>query len=433
MLRCGLLLALFAHRLCLATGPPPVITVQPASLNVPLLGIASFSVTASSGTTMSYQWYKDGTAIGGANSSSYSILTVLGSSAGTYCVLVSNAGGSVMSANATLNVAQAPTIYTQPQSQSIIQGQSASFSVGANALPSPSYQWYFNTSRLAGGTSSTLALSNVGASQAGNYRVVLANSAGTVTSAVAVLTVYVPPALQTQPTNQSVIVGQSTAFSVVVSSPPPFNFQWSFNGAALPGATNSALNLSNVQTSQAGSYNVVVSNPAGSITSQVATLAVNVPAGIATQPQNQIVLVGQSASFSVVATGTSPIVYQWYFNASLIDGATNSTLTVPNVQAAQAGSYTVKVANPGGSVISSAATLSVQPAPVLSVTPGAVSSTGFSFQFSVPVGHTFIVLASGDLRSWTSIGTNVAVSGTSTFVDPAVTNYPQRFYRVVTQ
>ncbi|MGH7972828.1 MAG: immunoglobulin domain-containing protein [Limisphaerales bacterium] len=402
-------------------------------MDVPLLGIANFSVTASSGTTMSYQWYRDGNAIGGANSSSYSILVVLGLGGGTYSVLVSNAGGSVMSANATLNLAQAPVIYTQPQSQPVIQGQSASFSVGANALPNPSYQWYFNSSRLASGTSSTLALSNVGASQAGNYRVVLANSAGTVTSAVAVLTVYVPPALQTQPTNQSVIVGQSTAFSVVVSSPPPFRYQWNFNGAALPGATNSALNLSNVQTNQAGSYNVVVSNPAGSITSQVATLAVNVPAGIATQPQNQIVLLGQPASFSVVATGTSPIVYQWYFNATLIDGATNSTLSVPNVQQAQAGSYTVQVANPEGSVISSAATLSVQPPPVLSVTPGAVSTTEFSFQFSVPVGHTFIVLASGDLRSWTSIGTNVAVSGTSTFVDTATTNYPQRFYRVVTQ
>lgn len=433
MLRCGLLLALFAQRLCLATGPPPVITVQPQSLDVPLLGIATFSVTASSGTTMSYQWYQNGNPIAGANSSSYSILTVLGLSAGTYCVLVSNAGGSVMSANATLNLAQAPVIYTQPQSQPVIQGQSVSFSVGANALPSPSYQWYFNTSRLAGGTSSTLALSNVGASKAGNYRVVLANSAGTVTSAVAVLTVYVPPSLQTQPTNQSVIVGQSTAFSVVVSSPPPYSYQWNFNGTALPGATNSALNLSNVQTNQAGGYSAVVSNPAGSITSQVATLTVNVPAGIATQPQNQIVLPGQPASFSVVATGTSPIAYQWYFNATPIGGGTNSTLIVLNVQQAQAGSYTVRVANPGGSVISSAATLTLQPPPVLSVSGAGVTTTGFSFQFSVPVGHTFVVLASGDLRSWTSIRTNVAVSGTSTFVDTAATNYPQRFYRVVTQ
>src|SRR5215467_9240051 len=68
----------------LATGPVPLITQQPVSQTVPLLGIVTFSVTAQSGTTMTYQWFKNGTAIWGATSSTYTILTVLGSDAGVY-------------------------------------------------------------------------------------------------------------------------------------------------------------------------------------------------------------------------------------------------------------------------------------------------------------------------------------------------------------
>src|SRR5579859_4571368 len=123
-------------------GPPPVITVQPSSQNAPLLGIVTFSVTASSGTTMSYQWYQNGVAIAGATSSSYTILTVLGTDAGNYCVKVSNAGGWVMSNNATLNVQAPPGVITQPQSQTVIQGQNVSFSVVASGTGPLSYQWY---------------------------------------------------------------------------------------------------------------------------------------------------------------------------------------------------------------------------------------------------------------------------------------------------
>src|SRR5689334_2723420 len=94
------LLSFTAVSVLATSGPPPVITSQPQSQNVPLLGIVTFSVTAQSGTTMSYQWCKNGSAIWGANSSTYTILTVLGSDAGVYFVRVTNAGGMVQSDNA---------------------------------------------------------------------------------------------------------------------------------------------------------------------------------------------------------------------------------------------------------------------------------------------------------------------------------------------
>src|SRR5207302_6117091 len=159
---CFILLGLLLPRLCLGGGPPPVITVQPVSQNVLLLGVASFSVTASSGTSMTYQWYKDGVAISGATSSTYTILTVLGINSGNYSVKVTNAGGWVMSNNATLNVSAPPGIITQPQNQTVVRNQNASFTVVASGTGPLSYQWFLNGVSLgAAGTNATLSLNSV--------------------------------------------------------------------------------------------------------------------------------------------------------------------------------------------------------------------------------------------------------------------------------
>src|ERR1019366_2256756 len=101
--------------------------------------------------------------------------------------------------------------------------------------------------------------------------------------------------------------GQNASFSVVANGSAPFSYQWNFNGSPVSGATDASLTLNNVQATDAGSYAAVVSNVAGSVTSAVATLTVLVPSGITTQPQNLTVIQGNSASFSVVASGTAPL------------------------------------------------------------------------------------------------------------------------------
>jgi hypothetical protein len=230
---------------------------------------------------MTYQWFKDGGAIAGATSSSYTILSLLGSDSGVFSVKVTNAGGSAMSANAYLNIVPPPTITTQPQSQAVTQGQGVVFSVSASSSGSISYQWYFNGVSLGGAAnSSTYSINNVITGNAGNYTVVLANSTGSATSAVATLTVFVPPAIQTQPQSQAVMQGQNVSFSVMASGSMPLSYQWFFNGLALSGANASMLTLTNVQTSQSGDYTVVVANTVASTTSAVASLAVT-PAKVA--------------------------------------------------------------------------------------------------------------------------------------------------------
>src|SRR5205814_2151169 len=133
-----------------------------------------------------------------------------------------------------------------------------------------------------------------------------------------------------QPVNQAVVQGQTATFSVAAYGDAPLSYQWSFNGSALAGATNSALSLPNAQTNNAGNYSVLVANAWGSVTSSVATLTVYVPAYIANQPQSLTLTQAQTATFSVVAGGTPTLSYQWYFNGAKLTGSTSTNLTVTN-------------------------------------------------------------------------------------------------------
>jgi sugar lactone lactonase YvrE len=169
------------------------------------------------------------------------------------------------------------------------------------------------------------------------------------------------PQIIQQPANQAVNIGQSAAFNVTANGTQPLSYQWSFNGANIPNATNATLTLNSVQPSQAGNYAAVVSNPAGSVLSSNALLMVNTPPTITTQPGSQTVNAGQNASFSVVASGSSPLSYQWSFNGNAIANATNATLALNNVQLNQAGNYGVLVSNGAGSTNSANAVLIVNP------------------------------------------------------------------------
>jgi hypothetical protein len=417
----------------LTVNVPPAITTQPQSQTVTLDQNASFSIVANGTAPLSYQWSHNGTALAGATASALALANVQTTDAGSYTVVVTNIAGSITSAVATLTVNVPPAITTQPQSQTVTLGQNASFSIVANGTAPLSCQWSHNGTALAGATASALALSNVQTTDAGSYTVAVTNIAGSITSSAAALTVNVPPAITTQPQSQTVTLDQNASFSIVATGTAPLSYQWSHNGSALAGATASALALSNVQTTDAGSYTVVVTNIAGSITSAVATLTVNVPPAITTQPQSQTVTLDQNASFSIVATGTAPLSYQWSFNGTAVSGTTNASLTLTNVQTTQAGSYTVVVTNNAGSITSAVATLTVtNPVVTLSVASGAgMTPSGFTLQFSVPVGVTYVILSSTDFQAWTPIATNVATTESVVFTDNSATNYPNRFYRTM--
>ena len=172
----------------------------------------------------------------------------------------------------------------------------------------------------------------------------------------------VAPTISSQPVSQAVSAGANVTFTVGATGTAPLSYQWQKNGTTISGATGSSLTLASVTTASAGNYQAMVSNSAGSTTSATAALIVTttvVAPSIATPPASQTVTAGANVSFSVVAQRTAPLSYQWRKNGTSITGATSATLTLNNVATNDAGSYTVRVSNTGGSVTSATATLTV--------------------------------------------------------------------------
>ena len=175
------------------------------------------------------------------------------------------------------------------------------------------------------------------------------------------------PTITTQPASQTVTAGQTATFSVVATGTAPLNYQWQKNGTNISGATSASYTTAATTSADSGStFDVVVNNSAGSVTSTAATLTVTAAAvapTITTQPANQTVTAGQTATFSVTATGTAPLSYQWQKNGANITGATSAGYTTPATTAADSGSkFDVVVSNTAGSVTSNAASLTVNAA-----------------------------------------------------------------------
>ncbi len=174
------------------------------------------------------------------------------------------------------------------------------------------------------------------------------------------------PVITLQPTGRSILAFQSANFTVGVQDPGPLTFQWLFNGHVIPGANASILNLTNVQLDQAGDYQAAVVNPAGSVLSASAHLDVLLASVISRQPQAASAFPGGMASFSVQASSSSPISYQWRKNGVPISGANHASYTISTVTAEDDALYDVLLTDAVGTIMSTAARLVVliNPAPV---------------------------------------------------------------------
>ena len=175
-----------------------------------------------------------------------------------------------------------PYISSQPTDAMVPAGSNATFSVLAVGNPTPACQWLFNGTNISGATDFSLTITNVQMTNAGNYSAFISNVAGSTKSVAAVLRVQpgTPPTITTQPFGTSVPVGGTATFTVTASGSTPFSYQWSFNNTNLVNATNETLTLTGVQTTNAGSYSVAITNIYGSTNSIPASLAVTTP------PQN---------------------------------------------------------------------------------------------------------------------------------------------------
>src|SRR5260221_562738 len=177
------------------------------------------------------------------------------------------------------------------------------------------------------------------------------------------------PSIIAQPASQTITAGQTATFTVTASGTAPLSYQWQKNGVNISGATVASYTTPVTTTGDSGStFDVVVSNTKGSMTSSVVTLTVNAAAvapTITAQPVGMTVTAGQTATFTVVASGTAPLSYQWQKNGVNISGATVVSYTTPATTTGDSGStFDVMVSNTKGSMTSSVVTLTVNAAAV---------------------------------------------------------------------
>ncbi|MDP1833154.1 MAG: immunoglobulin domain-containing protein [Geothrix sp.] len=414
---------------------PPTITTQPTSQTVLAPAAATFSVVATGTPTPTYQWKKNGTNITGATAASYTTLaTSLADQGASFTVVVTNSAGTVTSSAALLTVNEAPAITTQPLSQTIVSGSPVTFSVTATGFPVPTYQWNKNGTAVSGQTGSSYTIAAVAPADAGSYTVDVTNAIATATSAAAVLTVTVPPAITTQPATQTVTAPATATFTVVATGTPAPTYQWQKNLTPIAGATSASYTtLATSLADNQASYTVVVTNGVGSpVTSNAAILTVQVAPAITSHPSNQSVIVGQTATFSVTATGNPAPTYQWRKGGLDIGGATLATYTTPvTVIGDDGSSFDVVVSNGIGSPATSlAAILSVAPAPVTPVfltqpvSQTIVSGSSVTFTSSTSGTPT-------PTYQWKKDGTNIPGATSSSFTIVAVTPADAANYTVV--
>ena len=394
---------------------PPSITAQPKSTEVRRGGTATFSVSAV-GENLRYQWqYKKAgqsawTNWSGKTTASVSCTVGDANNGCRYRCVVSNKGGSVTSETVLLTMITAPAITAQPKSVSVKQGGTAVFTVAASG-GALSYQWQYKKIGQSAwtnwsGKTSASAKCTAGTSNDGcQYRCVVKNVEGSVTSEIATLsTVCSAPVLTVQPTDTAVAKGGTAAFAVAASG-GGLSWQWQYKKVGQSDWTDWAGKTEANVTCTAGTsndgclYRCVVTNLLGTVTSETATLTTVYSAPkITAQPKSVTVDRGTAVTFTAAASGEA-LSWQWQYkkagqsNWTNWAGKTEASVSCTAGYSNDGCLYRCVVTNVKGSVTSEAAKLTSIDIPIITAQPR---------DTTVVRGGTasFTVSATGNGLSW---------------------------------
>jgi hypothetical protein len=280
-----------------------------------------------------------------------------------------------------------PTITTQPESHNTSAGSDVSFNVAATGTGTLTYQWYYDSSPLAGKTLTNLTINGLLVGDSGIYFARVGDDGGYTTSSNAVLNVGISNTFTLEPTSLVVTQGQNAAFAAA-SSGTPVNYFWRKNGNVIAGATNASFTVSNVtyNANNNNTYQCQISNFLNSVTSTNALLTVYYPPTITLQPVGKTNGVGTRFTLSVAANGNPAVHYQWRTNGTPIALATGGSYSVASAQTGDDGIYDVVITNAAGSTNSKPVNVSViYLAPAIMVQPEGTN---------VALGSPFILAAS---------------------------------------
>ena len=247
----------------------------------------TFTANADGKPAPTFKWLKDGTPIPGATSQTLVLASVTTANSGVYNAMATNSVGWSLSNDLILTITDGaktalPYFVVQPYpSASAPQGSSFSLSATASGSPTPTYQWQKNGTTIPSATNSTLSFASLSSSDAATYSVIASNSAGSTTSGNSVVSVVAPkpvsvaPAFVTQPASQTVSLKSTVSFGVSGTGTPSPTLQWHRNGTPIAGATNASYTIVGVDYSHLGTYTVVATNSAGTVTSNGAVLSLS--------------------------------------------------------------------------------------------------------------------------------------------------------------
>ena len=369
-----------------------VVDVQPENAQVCLGAVATFSLKASGDGRLAYLWkqFKDGQLLDLDPSSKFagettSVLSITTSSSllgSQYKCVVSNRFGSSASNAVSFSFKKETEWISQPAAAVRATGASVSFSGLATGEGDIRYQWTKAGQAIAGAQSSTYTIPSLTKTDAGEYVLMATAACGSTSSSAALLQVGDAPSFVQQPVDGTACSGTEAQFSLLATGDPVLRYQWEqqvegvwisiAEDGTFSGCSSNVLRIQTKETMDQRKFRCQLLSPYGSALSQEVSLRLN-DLRLLVSPSSQSVREGQSVSWTMEASGQSPIAYQWRKNGTEMAGETQSVYRITRVSKSDEGDYDCVLSNACGTKNSSLAKLRVGRLPLVLEQPSALN------------------------------------------------------------